>query len=238
MNNYSIFDILCKVYLMKKYSQNSQTRERDIILYKNRIKKINHIWVDQILNLIIKSSDISKGKYKINDIGCNLFQFYKGIKRKKISKRFDYFGYDHDKEYIKQGLKFFPELKKKSKVLNIEKNFPRKTDISVISATLEHLIDSDKSLENILKSTKKKVFIRTFLGKKKIVKLFKNKKYVDNPYHINQFSFNWIEKKLKKHNFFDISFIKDMATKGKTRTVWPSVKRKFYILQADKRQIN
>ena len=205
---------------MKKYSQNSQTRERDIILYKNRIKKINHIWVDQILNLIIKSSDISKGKYKINDIGCNLFQFYKGIKRKKISKRFDYFGYDHDKEYIKQGLKFFPELKKKSKFLKIEKKLKR------------------KSLENILKSTKKKVFIRTFLGKKKIVKLFKNKKYVDNPYHINQFSFNWIEKKLKKHNFFDISFIKDLATKGKTRTVWPSVKRKFYILQADKRQIN
>ena len=26
-----------KVYLMKKYSQNSQTRERDIILYKNSV---------------------------------------------------------------------------------------------------------------------------------------------------------------------------------------------------------
>ena len=110
----------------------------------------------------------------------NLFQFYKGLKKKDNNKKFDYFGYDHDKEYIKCGLHFFPELKKKSKIFDIEKSTPRLADITIISATLEHLNNPDDAIEKLCKSTKKIIFIRSFFGKKKIIKIFKNKKYIDN----------------------------------------------------------
>ena len=40
--------------------------------------------------------------------------------------------------------------------------------------------------------------------------------------------------KLKAYNFTDIKFVKDRATKGKMKNIWPSINRKFYIVQASK----
>ena len=218
---------------MKKFSQNSSTRKKDIKIYNERLKSITHDWVKQILGLILYERNLKK-KVKINDIGCNLFQFYKGLKTKNKKKRFDYFGYDHDKKYIKYGLNFFPELKRKSKVFDIEKGTPRLADITIISATLEHLNNPDNAIDKLCRSTKKIIFIRSFFGKKKIIKIFKNKKYIDNPYYINQYSFKWMINKLKAYNFTEIKFMKDKATKGKMKNIWPSIKRRFYIVQASK----
>jgi len=217
---------------MKNYKQDSKTKKLDIEIYKSRIERKNLIWVEKITNSIKKK--ISKKKYKINDIGCNLFQFYKGLKKKKLLNKFSYFGYDHDRTYIQLGLKYFPELRNRFKILNIEKQTPRKTDISVISATLEHFCDPDRGLNNILKSTKKVIFIRSFFGRKKIKKLFKDKKYVDNPYYVNQFTFSWLKNKLKKYDFKEMTIVKDLATKGKKRLIYPEIKRKFYIVIAQK----
>ena len=49
------------------------------------------------------------------------------------------------------------------------------TDISVISATLEHLNNPDKGLDNILRSTKKTILIRSFFGEKKLLNYSKTK---------------------------------------------------------------
>ena len=76
--------------------------------------------------------------------------------------------------------------------MNLEKKIPMKADISVISATLEHLNNPSKALNNFLKSTDQLIIIRSFFGKK-IKKLFKDKKYVDYPYLINQYSFSWVK---------------------------------------------
>ncbi len=220
---------------MKYFKNNSNTKKSDLDIYKYRIEKENLIWVNQVTQIL--KNQFSKKKYKINDLGCNLFQLYKGLKKKKLTKKFDYNGYDHDKTYINTGLKYFPELKKKYKIINLEKNIPMQTDISVISATLEHLNNPDKGLDNILKSTKKTILIRSFFGQKKITKLFKDKNFVDNPYYINQFTFPWLKNKLKNQKFKLTQIKKDQATKGKMIKIYPNIKRKFYIIIANKNDI-
>ena len=84
----------------------------------------------------------------------------------------------------------------------------------------------EKTINSICKSTKELIIIRTFLGNKKIRKLFKNKKYVDRPYFINQFKVSWIKKKLESFNFKNIEIIKDNATKGKVRSIYPGLKKR------------
>ena len=100
---------------MKNFKNNSNTKKSDLNIYKLRIEKENLIWVNQVTHIL--KNQFSKKKYKVNDLGCNLFQLYKGLKKKKLTKKFDYNGYDHDKTYIKNGLKYFPELKKNLKLL-------------------------------------------------------------------------------------------------------------------------
>lgn len=217
---------------MKNFKNNSNTKKKDLRIYEDRIQNINLTWVDQVISIL--SPLISKKKMSLNDYGCNLFQLYKGIKKYNLNKKILYTGYDHDKHYIKIGLKYFPELKKKFRIIDLEKVTPKRSDISVISATLEHMINPDKALNKILNSTKKAIIIRTFLGKKKIRKLFRDKRFVDNPYFINQFSFSWLKNKLIKKKFTRIEIFKDKATKGKTKLIYPKIKRRFYIIIATK----
>jgi hypothetical protein len=220
---------------MKIFKINSKTKKKDLLVYEDRIKNKNLIWVKQIIKIL--KFYFPKEKKKINDLGCNLFQLYKGLKNQRLNKKFLYFGYDHDKTYINYGLKYFPELKKKYKVLDLEKKRPMKADISVISATLEHLNKPSAALDNFLRSTNQLVIIRSFFGKKKIKKLFNNKKYVDNPYYINQYSFSWVKNLLLKQNFKIIEIQKDKATEGRIKRIYPEIYRKFYIIIAKKNVI-
>ena len=218
---------------MKIFKNNSQTKQSDLLIYENRIKNKNLKWVKQIIK-ILKKNILTKKRISLNDLGCNLFQLYKGLKNNRLAKNFLYTGYDHDKTYIKIGLKHFPELKKKYKIMNLEKTQPSSADVSIISATLEHLNNPNKCIENILNSTKQLIIIRSFFGKKKIKKLFSDKKYVDNPYYINQFTFSWLKTKFKNHNFKISKIINDQATNGKMKKIYPNIKRKFYIVVAIK----
>ena len=107
---------------MKTFRNNSKTKLNDIKIYEERIKKINLIWVSQIIKIIKKN--ISKKKVNLNDCGCNLFQLYKGIKKENLTKRISYVGYDHDQYYIKLGLKYFPELKKNIRLWILKEKNP------------------------------------------------------------------------------------------------------------------
>tara|TARA_B100002051_G_C16543512_1_gene538802 strand:- start:136 stop:789 length:654 start_codon:yes stop_codon:yes gene_type:complete len=217
---------------MRKFSLDKNTKISDLNIYKKRIKKINLKWVQQIVKII--KSRIQKKKIFLNDLGCNTFQLYKGLRNTKLNRYIFYRGYDHEKEYINLGLKYFPELKKRNYIIDIQQKTPKISDVTVISATLEHLYNPEKTINSICKSTKELIIIRTFLGNKKIRKLFKNKKYVDRPYFINQFKVSWIKKKLESFNFKNIEIIKDNATKGKVRSIYPGLKRKFSIIVAKK----
>ena len=128
-----------------KYTHNNDTYDNQLEFYEDRLKTVDLLWCNQILNLIKPENKI----IKLNDIGCNYFQFFKEIKRMQRETYFDYFGYDIDSNFINLGLKYFPQLNKKYSIQNIENYLPRKADVSIISATLEHCEYPHKLLNNI-----------------------------------------------------------------------------------------
>ena len=199
--------------------------------YIKRVKEIDHIWVEQVIKLLEKTTD--KSKYSLNDIGCNLFQFYKGIRRLRLEKKYKYRGYDIDDFYLKSGIQIFKELKKKFTQLDIEKEKPRSADISIVSALLEHTNKYEIALKNVLESTNQILILRTFLGKDRRL-VYKNKKEKIKGYWINEYSIKKIQGLLISENFSIIKIFEDRATKGKMHEVYPKIKRKFSIILAKK----
>ena len=200
--------------------------KKDLKLYTNRINKIRLTWPKQVLNLI------SYFKVKsINDLGCNYFQLYKEIKIRK--KKYNYFGYDLEPEFLKIGLKKFPELKKRFKICNMENTNIRRADCSIISSTLEHLDFPYKALKNIIKSTRKIIIIRSCYGLKE-EKLI-GKAGFKNPVNYNQFSFIKFKKYLEKFSF-QAFYILDDATSlsNKAKIINRKHKRNTYICIAIK----
>jgi len=211
----------------KKYKylgHTSKIKRSEINLYKFRLKNVRNVWCQQVIELIKK---LNIKNPKINDLGCNYFQLFKEIKIQKF--KCNYFGYDIDKNFIQLGLSKFPELKNKYKVKNISKYRPRKTEISVISAVLEHTEEPLNFLNNIIKTTSKIVILRTFIDNKSKIKLVKNKK-LNQPYFLNQFSYNMILDLFLKNNYLP-HFYSDLATKNSYyNEIYPNIFRRFFII--------
>lgn len=218
----------------KKKQQYTHTSDvfslKQLHLYENRIKNIRLTWCDQVCNLLWH---YKLSKSSIKDIGCNTFQLYKSLKF--FDFKCKYYGYDIDQKFIDIGLKYFPELKKSYTCANAEYIKLRKTEVSVISATLEHVDNPKKILKNIINSTKKIIIVRTFFGFDQ-QKTIEHKKSV-KPYNINQFSFHEINSLFKK-NKFNTSYILDEATHFSSRKLFVNnLKKKarnMFILVANK----
>jgi hypothetical protein len=185
---------------------------------------------------ILKKQKIFKKKVTIKDLGSNYFQFYKEIKLKKLNNNVDYFGYESEKKYVELGLKFFPELKKKYKIVNIENCKLINTDISICSATLEHTLNPGKILNKIIKTTNDIIIIRSFVGNKNLKKIYFTKK--NDGYLIRQFTRKFFTEKFSKSNF-KTTFHLDLATNKRFNYInnSKSFKRKFYIIVAVKKSI-
>ena len=199
--------------------------DKQLGFYKKRLENVRLTWCQQVLEII---KNLNYSNPKINDLGCNYFQFYKEI---KISKyRCDYFGYDLDQKFVNLGLAKFPELKKKHKIANIENTSLRKSDISIISDTLEITEKPEKIIKNIILSTKKIVILRTFLSSEEKVQIVNNKKVMNVPYFINCFSYNMIIEYFIKNDFFP-QIYPDLATNlSQVNEIFPNVKRRFFIV--------
>ncbi len=170
--------------------------------YKYRLENVNLIWVNQVVELI----QLFKIR-TINDLGCNYFQFYKGLKN-KYKNKYDYYGYDVEEKFIKLGLSKFPELLNKYKICNIQKDFIRKCDCSIASAIVEHVSKPYNLIKKILNKSNKIFILRTYLGEKDEFIIKNNAK---NPYYFHQFSKKKISKVFKSKGF-KVIFILDEAT--------------------------
>ena len=218
------------IFIKNKYKKykylghSSKTNRNNYSLYKFRLNNIRLTWCQQVIELIKK---LNIKNPKINDLGCNYFQLYKEIKIQKF--RCNYFGYDIDKNFIQLGLSNFPKLKNRYKVKNISKYRPRKTEISVISDVLEVTEEPLNFLNNVIKTTSKIIILRTFIDNKSKIKLVKNKK-LNQPYFINQFSYNMILDLFLKNNYLP-HFYCDLATDNSNfNEIYPNIFRRFFII--------
>jgi hypothetical protein len=236
-NTFKIFNEKIKK-IKKKRKKNylgytsSTITDLNFKLYKSRLKNIRLTWCRQVFE-IIKNFKFSNPR--INDLGCNYFQFYKEIKFNNYNC--NYFGYDIDDKFIKLGLTKFPELKNKYKIANVEKVSLRKTDISIISDTLELTENPQKIINNIILSTKKIIIMRTFLSDKEEVKLIKNEEFIKQPYFNNVFSYTMIIDYLIKNDFYP-QIYPDFATNlSQINEIFPCVKRRFFIILFTKKNL-
>ncbi len=224
---------------MTELTHTSKTIIGQLDLYEERARNLDLTWCEQVFNLIEYTNQLNdNNRLKINDIGCNYFQFYKEIKRRKSENFFNYFGYDIDQGFINLGLKYFPELNKYHKVCNVEKTQPRKADISLISATLEHAENPYTLLSNVLDTTSKTIILRTFLGESEEIKLIEGEikdQIVISPYYINQFSLFKIANLFLEKGFTP-RLKKDLATNDSISydVTGSGTIRQMYILQGIK----
>lgn len=209
--------------------QKSQNKEY-IQVIVDRAKNDYLIWVEQFLDIIKEEINYQKS-YVLNDIGCCVGQFWKGLKRRDI--KVDYQGYDIEPLYIKFAVKLFPEKKDCFHILDITKEKPPQADISIISATLEHLDFYIPALPNVLETTKKLVIIRAFLGETgdKSICL---KKGARMSYWVNQFSFTEILS-LLDHYGFDTVVKRDRYTESLPKYLGDGIVRTQYVIVAKRR---
>ena len=190
-----------------------ETQNSDYLgVSEKRLTEPPLIWVNQFTEIINSKFETSQ-KIKINDIGCNVGHFARNIN--ELKSNVDYRGIDISDVYLNIAKQKFPELRFEnqdfsSKELNREQF---KCDISIISATLEHIQNYKQFLKNIFSSTQKLVLIRTFLGDESR-KDYCQKENALNPYLIRQFKKDQLVNK-DFNKKWTVEFREDMATQSK-----------------------
>jgi SAM-dependent methyltransferase len=200
------------------------------------IKRLNEpalIWVSQftdIINSKIKSFD--KPVLKINDIGCNVGHFYRNVT--EIKSKVNYTGFDISRTYLDIAHNHFPEANFILEDVGSSKFDKTKynCDISIISATLEHIEDFEVFLENVFESTNDLVLIRTFIGDES------RKDYCLKPgatqsYLIRQFQLGELKDKSFNRSW-NCEEIEDLATGGVQKQVCDGIDRSQRILSFQK----
>jgi SAM-dependent methyltransferase len=207
-----------------------QTQNGDYLdLSVKRLSSPILIWVDQITDIInrnIKKFDDSE--IQINDIGCNVGHFYRNIK--EVNCKVKYTGFDISDTYLEIGRSHFPEASFVNEDVG-GKNFDvskYKCDVSVISATLEHIEDYETFLKNIFDSTRLFVILRTFVGEESL-KEYCLKPGASQSYLIRQFTLDDVI-----HKSFNLGWetevIQDKATEGKEKEVCEKILRTQKII--------
>jgi len=208
--------------------QKSQN-EKYLKLCIDRVKNVELTWVEQFLDIIFNTVDFRR-QLKLNDIGCNLGQFWKGLK--KWESNVQYLGYDLEEIYLEETKKIFPEISEKLFELDIAQEKPQDCDITVCSATLEHLEYLQPALDNILQSTKELFILRTFLGERPF-KAIRMKTGAETYYNIHQFSFNEIFSSFER-NGFSLQVIRDRYTDSMPIYLDNGIIRTFFIVVGTK----
>lgn len=207
----------------KKDWQNTQNKEY-LNLLRIRLTDLPLTWVTQFIDIIKSNLINSRHKcfetLRINDFGCNVGHFYRGCQGSL--QNFIYTGYDISETYLSIARSALKISKSDEFILldissPISKPLIKPADISVISATLEHIENYSQALENIFSSTSQLVILRTFIGKESL------KDYcltygAKEKYLIQQFA---LDDLIRNPNLrgWNIEFAIDKATNGDIKFV-------------------
>ena len=198
-------------------------------LSKKRLKEPPLFWVNQFTELINLNLNYLKiKKIKLNDIGCNVGHFPRNLNL--IKSEVDYIGVDISETYIGIARQNFTNLNFVVEDFSQEKLDINKfkCDISIVSATLEHIENYDIFLKNIFESTSKNVIIRTFIGENS-KKDYCLKDGATSEYLIRQFSINDLVGKPFNQNW-SYEIIEDRATKSLKKEVCKNIERQQFVL--------
>jgi len=198
-------------------------------LSSQRLSEPPLIWVNQFTQIINNFVGENKDKYVINDIGCNVGHFARNVEL--INSDIAYRGIDISKTYLEIAKHHFPKLDFfiedfAQKELNISQF---ESDISVISATLEHIDDYEQFLSNIFETTRQMVLIRTFIGETSEMD-YCLKEGATQSYLIRQFVLSdLVNKDFNKDWLFEE--VVDEATLSKPKVICNSITRSQQILK-------
>jgi hypothetical protein len=198
----------------------------------HRVKHEYLMWVEQFLDIIEEEGDFSDQTF-LNDIGCNVGQFWKGLKRRNLS--IQYRGYDIEEKYLAIACSIFTELSDCLYHMDVTREKPATSDISVVSATLEHFESLSPGLDHILETTKKTLILRTFSGDHSDKSIFM-KDGADMYYYINQYSFLEILELFDKFNF-STDVIRDRYTDSMPKYLGKGIVRSQYVFVGHKRGV-
>ena len=205
-----------------------ETQNSDYLdVSEKRLTEPPLIWVNQFTEIINSKFGTSQ-KIKINDIGCNVGHFARNIN--ELKSNVDYRGIDISDVYLNIARQKFPELRFEnqdfsSKELNIEKF---KCDISIVSATLEHIQNYKHFLKNIFSSTQKLVLIRTFIGDESR-KEYCQKENALKPYLIRQFKKEQLVNQVFNKEW-KVEFHEDKATESKWKNICAEIRRRQIVI--------
>lgn len=205
-----------------------ETQNSDYLdVSEKRLTEPPLMWVNQFTEIINSKFETSQ-KIRINDIGCNVGHFARNIN--ELKSNVDYRGIDISDVYLNIARQKFPELRFEnqdfsSKELNIEKF---KCDISIISATLEHIQNYKHFLKNIFSSTQKLVLIRTFIGDESR-KEYCQKENALKPYLIRQFKKEQLVNQVFNKEWA-VEFHEDKATESKWKNICAEIRRRQIVI--------
>ena len=205
-----------------------ETQNSDYLdVSEKRLTEPPLMWVNQFTEIINSKFETSQ-KIRINDIGCNVGHFARNIK--ELKSNVDYRGIDISDVYLNIARQKFPELRFEnqdfsSKELNREKF---KCDISIISATLEHIQNYKHFLKNIFSSTQKLVLIRTFIGDESR-KEYYQKENALKPYLIRQFKKEQLVNQVFNKEWA-VEFHEDKATESKWKNICAEIRRRQIVI--------
>lgn len=187
------------------------------------------LWCSQFAEIIREQFPGKGSTLAIHDIGCNVGHFCRVIP--ELQHEVLYRGFDISETYIAlarerhRGNSFC--------LLDIAAEAPaQEADISIISATLEHIEQWEDALSNILASTRQQILLRSFFGMQSASDMYK-KSHAAHHYLIRQFTFEQVAN-VASSKGFSTRFLRDRATDsipqylgcGVTRTQYIAVLRK------------
>ncbi len=186
-------------------------------------------WCAQFADIIRDQFRGATGPLSIHDIGCNVGHFCRVLP--ELQHEVIYRGYDISETYLGLARERHPQHS--FGLLDIATELPaEEADVSIISATLEHIEQWEAALSNILASTRQQVLLRSFFGMQGASDMYK-KAQAARPYLIRQFTFEQVASAAAGMGF-STRFLRDRATDsipqylgcGVTRTQYIAVLRK------------
>jgi len=201
---------------MFQTTQNNEYLE----IVSRRIKDEYLTWCEQFLDIIAEQFEAGV-PCTLNDIGCCAGQFYKSLKRRKLP--IDYRGFDIEPAYLEIACRYFPELAGAVSTLDVEQSQPPQADITIVSATLEHLNAPFLAVKKLLASTNHIFLARSFIGETTLDQWLQ-KPGASAPYRIRQFTEAEFAAAIESQGF-DVEFLEDRYTKSKPIKIAPDIVR-------------